>query len=206
MSARRQTAPLLAALGVAVAALAMPSSGGAATPCLLTEATRIQTFRINLDGDRALERIDVFNFDAAATPTTMFQVCDLRRGSYFRGQRTVVNESPGNRQSGLRQAWVGDLNRDQQVEIAVRDYLTASAGEVLSIYRQTARHARTFRVLQRIPGDRATLTRHSGSAATITVQLKANHARDGQAHSERWTFAKALGKWACTADCGGRGR
>lgn len=198
----RRVAPGLVGL-VAAGALAVPAGAGAA-PCLLTEATRIHTFSINLDRDATRERIDVFNFDAAAAPVTIFQVCDRRGRSYVRSQRTVVNESPGNRQSGLRQAWVGDLNRDGRVEIAVRDYLTPSAGEVLSLYRQAAAHGRTFRTLQRIAGDTTALTRHTRTPATITVRLKANHARDGRAHTERWAFSKARGKWVCKTDCGGR--
>lgn len=202
MLPRRLFAAPLLILGISATAFTTPSQ--AATPCLLTEATRIHTFNLNLDGDRTLERIDVFNFDAAEAPTTIFQVCDRRRGSLVRGQSTVVTQSPGNRESGLQQAWVGDLNRDQRTEIAVRDFLTPSAGEVLSVYRQKARHARTFGLLQRIPGDHVALTRHRRSAATITVRLKANHARDGQAHTERWRFSTTGRKWVCREDCGGR--
>ena len=204
MSARRKTFPALMALAIAAAALAAPSGAGAGTPCLLTEATRVHTFQVELDGDRTRERVDVFNLDATGAPTTVFQVCDRRSGSYVGEQRVVVNQSPGARESGLRQAWAGDLDHDGRVEIAVRDYLSPSAGEVLSIYRQKARHARKFRLLQRISGDATSLTRHRHSPATVTVGLKANHARDGRAHTERWRVSKTLGRWVCRSDCGGR--
>jgi hypothetical protein len=194
-----------AALAAALAALALPSgASGVALPCLLTEANRINTFAVNLDADRAKERIQVYNFDAAETPVTMFQVCDLRAGEYVLAQRRVVTESPGNRDSGLRAAWVGDLDRRGRVEIAIRDHISPSAGEVLSIFRQRTRTARTFRPVQTIAGDQVTLTRRAGAPATITAVLRANHARDGRAHTERWTFRRATGMWACAVDCGGR--
>jgi hypothetical protein len=193
------------ALTAALAALAMPSgASGASMPCLLTEATRINTFAVNLDADRAKERIDVYNFDAAGAPVTMFQVCDRRAGQFWLTQRRVVTESPGNRDSGLRAAWVGDLDRRGRVEIAVRDYISPSAGEVLSIFRQRTRTSRTFRPVQTIAGDQVTLRRRAGAPATITAVLRANHARDGRAHTERWTFRRATGMWACAVDCGGR--
>lgn len=204
MTIRRRPFPTLAALAIAAGVLGAPPGAGAAVPCLLTEATRIHTFNVELDGDSTRERIDVFNLDATGAPMTLFQVCDRRGGDYARGQRTVVTTSPGDRTSGLRQAWAGDLDRDRRIEIAVRDHLTPSAGEVLSVYRQKARHARTFRLLQRISGDATSLTRHSRSPATITVSLKANHARDGRTHTERWRFSKSRRRWACRVDCGGR--
>jgi hypothetical protein len=202
----RAAAPTLAAVAAAgVAAFALPAGASAvATPCLLSEATRINTFPVNLDADRGRERIDVYNFDAAGSPVTMFQVCDRRAGRFWLGQRRVVTESPGGPTSGLRAAWVGDLDRRGRVEIAIRDSITPSAGEVLSIFRQRTRTARTFAPVQTITGDRVTLTRRTGAPATVTVLLTANHARDGRAHSERWTFRRASGTWACAIDCGGR--
>lgn len=190
---------------VAGAAVAVPSGAGAAVKqCLLTEATRIHTFKLNLDGDRAKERIDIYNFDAAATPVTLFQTCDPQGAIDRLVQRTTVTVSPGNRESGLRDAWVGDLNRDTRVEVAARDAISASAGEVLSLYRQTTRHGLRFGLLQRVTGDVVTLTRHPGASATITARLKANHARDNKAHTEHWSYSRTRGKWRCTRDCGGR--
>jgi hypothetical protein len=193
----------LAAVGVALALA--PAAGAAPMPCLLTEATRIDTTSVHLDRDKAKERIDVYNLDAAGAPVTQFQVCDRNRsGEFVRVQLVTVLQSPGSRESGLRDAWVGDLDRDDRIEIAVRDFLTPSAGEVLSIYRQKARYARTFARVQRIPGDQATLSRPPRVAAVITVLLQANHARDGKAHKERWTYSPDSQRWACTRDCGGR--
>lgn len=193
------------AIAAAIAALALPAGASAAAmPCLLTEATRINTFLVNLDADRAKERIDVYNFDAAGSPVTMFQVCDRRAGQFWLGQRRVVTESPGGPTSGLRAAWVGDLDRRGRVEIAIRDSITPSAGEVMSIFRQRTRTARTFAPVQTIAGDRVTLTRRAGAPAIITVFLRPNRSRDGQAHTERWTFRRASGTWACKIDCGGR--
>lgn len=195
--------PPLAAAGAALAFA--PAADAAAMPCLLTEATRITSTTLNLDRDKAKERIDIYNFDAAGAPVTQFQVCDRSQaGELVRAQLVTVNESPGDRESGLRASWVGDLDRAGRIEIAVRDYLTPSAGEVLSIYRQKAKNALTFVRVQRIPGDQAVLSRPRGSSAVVTVLLKANHASDGRAHKERWTYRAASRKWACATDCGGR--
>lgn len=187
-----------------IAALAVAPAADAAMPCLLTEATRIKTTRVNLDKDRSPETISVYNLDATGAPVSMFQVCDTVKDELVQIQRVTVNESPGARDSGLRGSWVGRLSHGTRVEIAVRDYFSPSAGEVLSIYRQNSRYSRTFKLVQRIPGDVTILTRVKDDAAVVRVQLKANHARDGKAHAERWTYDAGTAKWACTSDCGGR--
>ena len=173
-------------------------------PCQVPETDRHHIFLVNLDGDKTKERIDVFNVDAAGAPLTGLMVCDRVSGQWVRGQLKYIFTSPGARESGLRDAWAGDLNRDGRIEVAARDSITPSAGEVLEVLRQSNHNARTFKRLQSIAGDRVALQTHANSPATVTVSIKANHAADGRQHSERWTWFKHTGRWKCTRDCGGR--
>lgn len=176
----------------------------AALPCQVPETDRHHLFSVNLDGDSAKERIDVFNADAASTPLTGLMVCDRVSGKWVRGQLKYIFTSPGARDSGLRGAWAGDLNHDGRIEVAARESITPSAGEVLQVLRQSRHNARTFKPLQSITGDVVTLQTHAGSPATVTVLIKAGHAADGRQHSERWTWSKSAGRWKCTRDCLGR--
>jgi hypothetical protein len=176
----------------------------AALPCQVPETNRHHIFNVKLDRDRDLERIDVFNFDAAPTPVTGFMVCDRRGGRLVRDQLKYVFTSPGSRLSGLREAWVGDLNRDGRFEIAIRDFITPSAGEQLTIMRQIARYARRFAHLQTIAGDRVALHPSPRGRATISVFLKATHTRDGHEHTERWTWSPRRDLWVCSLQCGFR--
>ena len=173
-------------------------------PCQVPETDRHHIFNVDLDRDRQLERIDVFNFDGGGSPMTGFMVCDRVGGRLVRGQLKYTFTSPGARDSGLRQAWVGDFNRDGRYEIVIRDFITPSAGELLTILRQRSRVARTFVLLQRIPGDRVALHPSAHGRATISVFLKATHTRDGRTHTERWTWSTQRGRWACSSQCGFR--
>ena len=177
---------------------------GAPVPCQVPRTNRHHIFDVNLDRDRDRERIDVFNSTSGTTPRTGFMVCDRQAGRLVRGQLKYTFTSPGAPDSGLRQAWVGDLNRDGRYEIAIRDFITPSAGELLTILRQTARHGRTFGVLQRIAGDTVALRPSARGRATVTVLLKATHTSDGHTHTERWTWSAHAQRWVCSSQCGFR--
>lgn len=206
--ARRHASRLVPGLALAaIAAVLAPAAANAASlPCQVPETDRHHVVRINLDGTSAKELVDVFNFDAAATPVTELMVCKSVRGSLRRASlRVVWGPSPGNRQSGLRAAWVGNLDRsDGRIEVAARNSITASAGENLVILRQARTHGLTFSRLQTIEADSVTMTRPSGRPAFVTAFVKATHSIDGKAHSERWTYSAARGRWVCSADCLGR--
>ncbi len=176
----------------------------AGTPCQVPETNRHHVFSIKLDRDRAREVIDVFNFDGGGSAMTGFMVCDRVGGQLVRGQLKYVFTSPGSRESGLRQAWVGDFNRDGRFEIVIRDLITPSAGEQLTILRQKARYARVFVNLQVIAGDRVELHPSAHGRATISVFLKATHTRDSRAHTERWVWSKQQDRWVCNSQCGFR--
>jgi hypothetical protein len=164
--------------------------------------TRVHTFRPNLDGDRALERVQVYNVSQGemSSPTTYFRVADLRNNKFVNVQLVRVFQSPGSSESGLKQAWVRDLNLDGRVEIAVRDFATPSVGETLSIYRQWTSHALRFSRLQTIVGDQVTKTSAS-SPVGWSVLIKANHSPDGRVHHESWSWSPVKKKWLCTTDC-----
>ena len=194
------------AILTALAVTAFPAGARAALPCQVPETDRHHITMINLDGAGAKELVDVFNFDAAATPATELMVCKTVDGALVRASiKAIWGPSPGNRQSGLRDAWVGDLDRtDGRVEAAASNYVSPSAGEELVILRQSARHSLTFSRLQTISADTVTMTRPAGKAAYVTAFVKANHSPDQKSHSERWTYSAARGRWVCTTDCFGR--
>ena len=131
---------------------------------------------------------------------TWFTVLDRRASRWVIRQKKQVNVSPGASTSGLREAWVGDLNRDGRVEIAIRDAITPAAGEVLSVFRQVPKRPNFFR-LQGIGGDRVKVVRRRGRAAVITVLRTSRHSPDGREHLERWKWSKRTGLWRCTSDC-----
>jgi hypothetical protein len=174
-----------------------------AQPCQVAAANRHHVFRLNLDRDGDRERIDVFNSTRALTPVTGFMVCDRRGRHFVRTQLKYIFTSPGASTSGLVQAWAGDLNRDRRTELAIRDFITPSAGELLTVLRQRARHALSFSVLQTLGGDIVGVHRSPNAPATITVTIRANHAIDGRAHTERWSWSGQQQRWVCTADCQG---
>jgi hypothetical protein len=194
--------PLLAVISVSPGGVRAARSA-AARPCVAPESDRQHPFRIDLDGDRRKELILVYNFDAAAAPVSMFMVCKRVHGDWVTVQRQTILQSPGARSSGLVDAWAGDLNKDRRVEIAARDFLTPSAGEVLSIYRQTRIHLLRFAKLQTIGGDQVTLHPHAGAAATVSVLLRANHSVDGRRHLQTWRWSSTAGRWTCRSDCRG---
>lgn len=204
--ARRHASRLIPGLAFAAMAAAVLPASAAALPCQVPETDRHHVVRINLDGTSAKELVDVFNFDAAATPVTELMVCKSVNGALRRSSlRVVWGPSPGNRQSGLRAAWVGNLDRsDGRIEVAARNSITASAGENLVILRQSRTHGLTFSRLQTIEADTVTMARPSGRPAFVTAFVKATHSIDGKAHSERWTYRAARGRWVCSADCLGR--
>ena len=176
----------------------------ASTRCAAPASGRHHVRFVDLNHDGVSERVDVYNSEAAPTPVTMLMVCRRVRGAFVIVQRRVLDESPGAPDSGLVGAWVADLNRDGRVEVAARDFLTPSAGEVLTILRQAGAQARTFRILQRIDGDRVVMVPLERRAAIVRVDIKANHAADGRAHVETWRWTASASRWLCRADCGGR--
>ncbi len=202
--ASRLARALPLALVIAIAAPA--SARAAALPCQVPETNRHKLTWINLDGDRAKELVDVFNFDGAATPVTELMVCNSVKGELVRASlQPIWGPSPGSRDSGLRGAWVGDLDRaDGRVEVAARNAVTPSAGEELVIVRQSSKRPLTFARVQTIAADTVTMTRPAGAAAYVTALVKATHASDGKSHSERWTYNPARRRWACSKDCLGR--
>jgi len=166
---------------------------------------RLHSFKLNLDHDPALERVQVYDIRQGAlmTPTTYFRVGDRRKSTWVNAQLVQVFQSPGSSESGLVQAWVRDLNGDSRAEIAVRDYSTPSVGEVLTIYRQsTARSLRLSKV-QTIAGDQILIARRK-APVTWNVLIKANHAPDNREHHELWRWASAEKKWLCNTDCAPR--
>ena len=194
--------PLLAVTSVSPSAVRGAGSSAVA-PCVAPESNRQHPFRIDLNGDGRKELILVYNLDAAGSPVSMFMVCKRVDGDWVRVQRQTILQSPGARSSGLVEAWAGDLNKDRRVEIAARDFVTPSAGEVLSIYRQTRIHSLRFAKLQTIGGDQVTLHPHTGAAATVTVLLKANHSVDGRRHLQTWRWSRTADRWRCRSDCRG---
>ena len=188
-------------LGVS-ASLRVLSAG--APPCQVPDTNRHHIFNVNLDRDRARERVDVFNSTRGPTPKTGFVVCDRKHGRLVRGQLKYTFTSPARRRAVCARAWVDDLNRDGRYEIAIRDVITPSAGELLTILRQSARYARTFASLQTIAGDRVELHPHTQRSATVTVFLKATHTSDGHEHTERWTWSTRAQQWVCSSQCGFR--
>jgi len=182
--------------------LVLPSSGLGGSRVPPPTLYRLHTFKLNLDGDAARERVQVYDIRQGTlmTPTTYFRVGDRHKAAWANIQLLRVFQSPGSSESGLVQAWVRDLNGDSRAEIAVRDYATASVGETLTLYRQRAAHSLRFSKLQTIVGDQIVIA-GSGAAAGWKVLIKANHARDGLDHHELWSWAPAQKKWACKTDC-----
>jgi len=185
-----------------LALLVLPSSGLGSSQVPLPTLYRLHTFKLNLDRDAARERVQVYDLRQGAmmTPTTYFRVGDRRKVAWVYVQLTQVFQSPGSSESGLVQAWVRDLNGDKRVEIAVRDFATASVGETLTLYRQKKVHSLRFSKLQTIVGDKIVIARRK-APATWNVLIKANHAPDGRDHHELWRWAPAQKKWLCTTDC-----
>jgi hypothetical protein len=163
---------------------------------------RVHSFKLNLDRDRVLERVQVYDLHQGpmSSPATFFRVGDRRKGAWVYVQLKRVFQSPGSSESGLVQAWVRDLNGDRRVEIAVRDFATPSVGEELSIYRQTKSGSLRFSKRQTIVGDQIVIARRK-APATWNVLIKANHAPDGRDHHEAWRWSLDQKKWLCTADC-----
>jgi hypothetical protein len=197
----RNTALVSVAL-LLLALLVLPSSGLGNSQVPLPTLYRLHSFKLNLDRDRALERVQIYDLrqGAMSTPTTYFRVDDRRNGMFVYLQPQRVFESPGSSESGLRQAWVRDLNGDSRVEIAVRDYATPSFGEVLTIYRQKKAHSLRFSKLQTIVGDQIVIARRK-APATWNVLIKANHAPDSRDRHELWRWVSAQKKWLCKTDC-----
>ena len=198
---------LLTAPAAGAAFAVGPSSGVASAeplPSQLAETDRNHMRRVNLDRDEKRERVDVFNFAGAGAPVSGLMVCNRAGGEWRRVQVKRIVESPGSPDSGLHAAWVGDLNNDGRVEVAARDFLTPSAGEVLTILRQRTRFAKRFRKLQSVAGDVAEVVRHANAPETLSVVLYAHHATDGRRHDETWRWSEPTDQWICVRDCGGR--
>ena len=180
----------------------MPSSGLGSSQVPLPTLYRLHTLKLNLDGDAARERVQVYDIRQGAlmTPTTYFRVGDRRKSAWVNAQLVQVFQSPGSSESGLVQAWVRDLNGDSRAEIAVRDYVTPSVGETLNIYRQRTADSLRFAKLQTIGGDQIVI---AGSTAPVgwRVLIKANHSPDGRDHHELWSWESARKRWVCKTDC-----
>jgi hypothetical protein len=164
-------------------------------------ADRVEAFRPDLNRDGVKERILVYNLPKNGLPVTYFEVWKRKHGTWKRKQRQLVTESPGNELSGLVEAWVGDLNRDGRVEIAVRDSITPSVGEVLSIYRQKSKTSAHFADLQSVGGDTVGVRTRKKKAAVLEAFLKSNHSPDNIEHHEVWKWSKAADAWRCRDDC-----
>jgi hypothetical protein len=193
------------AVELAVVAVAVPAavaSSKASSPGPPADATRVETFKPNLDGDKGKERVYVYRRVVSGLSTSYFDVWDKRGAhNWKKAQRKKVATSPGSPESGLVAAWVGDLNRDGRVEIAVRDFLTPSAGESLSIFRQKQEDSLAFKHLQSIGGDRVTVQEESGKPDTIERLIKSNHSTDGRTHHEVWKWKDKRDRWVCKVDC-----
>jgi len=204
----RRIAPAVAALAL-IGLLAVCGSGlGSSRTTPLPQKTRVHTYKLDLDADSALERIQVYNVSQGemASPTTYFAVADRRKGKLVQVQLVrVYGPSPGSSESGLASAWAGDLNGDGRIELAVRDFVTPSVGELLSIYRQKTTSSLQFGALQRVAGDRTVVKRIASAAAELRVTIKENHSPDGRAHNEVWRWDSAQARWACQDDCVPRG-
>lgn len=184
------------------APLFLPSAGLGSSQVPLPTLYRLHTFKLKLDRDPALERVQVYDIRQGAlmTPTTYFRVGDRRTGAWVNVQLVQVFQSPGSSESGLVQAWVRDLDGDHRAEIAVRDYVTPSVGETLNIYRQRKANSLRFSKRQTIAGDQVVIARRK-APATWKVLIKANHSPDGREHHELWRWAPAQKKWLCKTDC-----
>lgn len=197
------------ALGL-IAASAAPIAPAAAftspDPIAPPETNRHHRFVINLDGDRKREVIWVYNLDQTGTgPVTGYSVWNYVRPLWERTDiGTIYGPGPGAATSGLRQAWAGDFNRDGRKEIASRDSITPSAGEVLAILRQRRDRPLKFTLLQRITGDEVVLQRPPGERAVVRSRIKSNHSVDGAEHVEIWRWSARAKRWACREDCEGR--
>lgn len=198
VSARAALTGVVAGVVVLVAGALALAAGKPAPP---PGSNRIESFRPNLDPDRDKERVFVYNRADQDQPVSYFEVWDRGRNGWKRGQRRLVTLSPGSPESGLAKAWVGDLNRDGRMEIAVRDRITPSAGEALSIFRQKSEGSRKFRPLQGVGGDRVGVKTRKRKPAYLKVTLMSNHSPDGREHHEIWKWSSRSGQWRCRTDC-----
>jgi hypothetical protein len=180
----------------------LPNSGLGSSQVPLPTLYRVHTFKLNLDRDPALERVQVYDIRQGSlmTPSTYFRVSDRRNGAFAYRQLQLVFQSPGSSESGLVQAWARDLNGDLRKEIAVRDFSTPSVGEILTLYRQRKANSLSFSKLQTIAGDQIVI---AGSRAPVgwKVLIKANHSPDNREHHEVWGWVSAQKKWLCKTDC-----
>ncbi len=193
----------------------LPVGGGgcipvsrAAGPHPPAEADRVETFKLNLDKDRAKERIFVYNLSQGKppydSPVSWFEVWNKKAGGWAQVQRKLVYENPGSSDAGLVSAWVSDLNRDGHVEIAVRDFVSPSFGEILSIYRQKSKHSTRFRKLQIVGGDQVKMKPRKKKTALLKAYLMSNHSPDNLEHHEVWKWSGRANQWTCRKDCAAR--
>jgi hypothetical protein len=184
------------------APLVLPSLGLGSSQVPLPTLYRVHTYKLNLDSDRARERVQVYDIHQGpmSTPTTYFRVSDRRKGAWAYVQLVQVLQSPGSSESGLVQAWARDLNGDSRAEIAVRDFVTPSVGEILTLYHQRKANSLRFSKLQTITGDQIVIASRK-APVSWNVLIKANHSPDGREHHEVWGWAPAQKKWLCNTDC-----
>ena len=198
--ARMRTGVMLA--GVALAVAAAPAAAVVLPVPMVVEASRVQSFTPDLNGDGVRETILVYNEDqGTGAPTTYATVFRRVAGGWARaGTVKLFGPSPGGPTSGLVRAWAGDLNGDGRVEVMARNAITPSAGETMAIARQRGPRSLALAPLQSIPADVMGRTGPPGRSV-VTALIKPNHSADGARHLERWTWSAARGRWACATDC-----
>jgi hypothetical protein len=167
-------------------------------------ADRVTYHARDLDRDRLKERVLVYNLptgDPIKVATTWFDVWNRRAGAWRLAQRMRILVSPGASNSGLRKAWVGDLNRDGKVELVTRNAISPSFGQLLPVLRQAGPNSLRFKRLQVLGGDAVGVWRSPGRPAILTVYRRENHSSDNMEHSERWKWSARRGRWTCRVDC-----
>lgn len=164
-------------------------------------ADRVESFKANLDEKDGKERVLVYNKSKEGFPASWFEVWSQKHGDWVRGQRKLVGQIPSSSEAGLVKAWVKDLNRDGLVEIAVRDFVSPSFGETLSIFRQKSAGSKKFADLQGVGGDQVVVKTRKGKKALLKVFLKSNHSPDNVEHHEIWKWSEQADAWGCSTDC-----
>ena len=198
----------IAAVGAASSSADSPTKAATAgvTPSTARPAppagsNRLISFSKNLDRDRVRERVLVYNLPTGLLASTWFDVWNRTRKGWSRVQRTRILLSPGASSSGLRKAWLGDLNRDGRAELAVRNSITGSVGQTLTVLRQRSRRVPRFNRLQDLGGDWVGLRRIKAGPAVVLIYRRSNHSSDNREHNERWRWSQRKYQWACVFDC-----
>jgi hypothetical protein len=179
----------------------IPMAAGGSEPAPPPGADRVERYKVDLRPADGKERVLVYNKPKQGFPATWFEIWRKADGEWVRGQRKLVGQIPSYEDAGLVKAWVADLNGDGRVEIAVRDFITPSVGESLSILRQTSSASLRFGPLQSVGGDQVGVRLRNGRTALLEIFRKSNHSPDGVEHHEIWKWSGGGGAWRCTSDC-----